>query len=78
MPSVKGLSGLGVGGDTTPWLPGWRGTTWSWGPSSNHTLGIALHAFGDTHVAAIEPNIDGLVYASIASRAGDESELLSQ
>jgi hypothetical protein len=29
-------------------------------------------------VAAIEPNVDGRVYASIASRAGDESELLSQ
>jgi len=72
------ITGLGVGGDATPWLTGWRGTTWSWGPSSNHTLGVTLHSFGDTHVAAIEPNVDGRVYASIASRAGDESELLSQ
>jgi len=72
------IAGLGFGGDTTPWLTGWRGTTWPWGPSSNHTLGVTLHSFGDTHVAAIEPGIDGRVYASIASRAGDESELLSQ
>lgn len=72
------IAGLGVGGDTTPWLPGWRGTTWAWGPSSDHTLGVALHSFGDTHVTAIATDVDARVYAAIASRAGDESELLSQ
>jgi len=71
-------SSIGVGGDTTPWLTDWRGTTWSWGPSSNHTLGVTLHSFGDAHVAAIEPGIDGRVYASISTRAGDESYILSQ
>ena len=30
------------------------------------------------YFAEPEPNVDGRVYASIASRAGDESELLSQ
>jgi prepilin-type N-terminal cleavage/methylation domain-containing protein len=48
----------------------------AFGPSSDHQGGIMMHAFGDTHVAQINPDIDPQVYMSICSRSGNESAKL--
>jgi hypothetical protein len=48
----------------------------AFGPSSDHQGGIMMHAFGDTHVAQINPDIDPQIYMSICSRSGNESAKL--
>jgi len=44
----------------------------AYGPSSDHSDGIVMHAFGDTHVIPIASTIDPSVYMAICSRNGME------
>jgi prepilin-type N-terminal cleavage/methylation domain-containing protein len=45
----------------------------AYGPGSDHQGGIAMHAFGDTHVTQITGEIDPVVYMAICSRNGNEA-----
>ncbi len=53
------------------WYTG--GTTWDWGPSSDHSGGIVLHCWGDAHVTGLAPDTDPVVYMHLSTRAGRES-----
>jgi type II secretory pathway pseudopilin PulG len=48
------------------------GTSWSWGPSSDHAGGIVLHAWGDVHVSGLSEDIDPELYMHLCTRAGRE------
>jgi prepilin-type N-terminal cleavage/methylation domain-containing protein len=47
-------------------------TQWSWGPSSDHSGGIVLHAWGDAHVSGLNEDADPTVYVQLTTRAGKE------
>lgn len=49
-----------------------------YGPSSNHTGGVVIHAFADGHVQAIQSDIDRNVYLRLISRDGGEAVDLDQ
>ncbi len=44
----------------------------SWGPSSDHSGGVVLHCWADSHVSALNEDIDPAVYCHLVSRAGRE------
>jgi hypothetical protein len=46
---------------------------WSWGPSSDHSGGVVLHAWGDAHVSGINQDTDPVVYIQLVTRAGREA-----
>ncbi len=46
---------------------------WEWGPSSDHSGGIVLHAWGDAHVSGISEQTDPTLYMWLTTRAGRES-----
>jgi len=45
----------------------------NWGPSSDHAGGLVLHCFADGSVRAIGGDMDGNVYAAIATVTGGEN-----
>jgi prepilin-type N-terminal cleavage/methylation domain-containing protein len=63
-----------------PWLnyktnnvsTGGSGATWAWGPSSDHSGGIILHAWADAHVTPITEDTDATLYLQLSTRAGRE------
>ncbi len=46
---------------------------WGWGPSSDHSGGIVLHAWADAHVSGIAEDIDASIYLQLCTRAGREA-----
>jgi len=46
---------------------------WEWGPSSDHSGGIVLHAWADGHVTGIPEDADAATYIQLVTRAGRES-----
>jgi prepilin-type N-terminal cleavage/methylation domain-containing protein len=45
---------------------------WRWGPSSDHSGGVVLHAWADAHVSGITEDADPVVYIQLVTRAGRE------
>jgi prepilin-type N-terminal cleavage/methylation domain-containing protein len=45
---------------------------WAWGPSSDHSGGIVLHAWGDVHVSGLAEDIEPELYIHLCTRAGRE------
>jgi prepilin-type N-terminal cleavage/methylation domain-containing protein len=85
--AVSGTSGLNYGPkfDATTLFNGFKapgflsfpgtantGQFWSWGPSSDHSGGIVLHAWADAHVTGITDDTDATVYIQLCTRAGRE------
>ncbi len=68
-PKVVGQNFYTIG---TPPLKSGVFTEWGWGPSSDHSGGIVLHAFGDAHVQGIEESIDPTLYIQLCTKAGKE------
>ncbi|MFO0915988.1 MAG: DUF1559 domain-containing protein [Pirellulales bacterium] len=59
--------------DKTPWYhEAFVGGKRDWGPSSEHSGGVVVHAFADVHTKAIASGIDGCVYFRLTTRAGGE------
>jgi len=58
-----------AGGDI---LPQFNVSQWEWGPSSDHSGGVVMHAFGDAHVQTIDEAIDATLYVQLCTRAGRE------
>ncbi len=54
----------------------WGGTgSRSFGPSSEHSGSVVLHAYADAHAQTISPNVDQAVYLRLITRRdGDPSE----
>ena len=48
------------------------GKFWAWGPSSDHSGGIVMHAWCDAHVSGISEDIDPTTYIQLCTRAGRE------
>lgn len=44
-----------------------------WGPSSDHSGGIVMHAWGDAHVSGLTEDIDPMLYMHLSTRAGREA-----
>jgi len=53
-------------------LPNSNISQWEWGPSSDHSGGIVMHAFGDAHVQGIDEAVDATLYVQLCTRAGRE------
>jgi prepilin-type N-terminal cleavage/methylation domain-containing protein len=53
--------------------PSFNSVATNWGPSSDHAGGLVLHCFGDGSVRAIASDIDGNVYAALATVSGGEN-----
>jgi hypothetical protein len=45
---------------------------WSYGPSSDHSGGLALHCWADSHVSPLTEDIDPTLYMQLVTRAGRE------
>jgi prepilin-type N-terminal cleavage/methylation domain-containing protein len=45
---------------------------WNWGPSSDHSGGVVLHSWADSHVSALNEDIDATLYVQLITRAGRE------
>jgi hypothetical protein len=45
---------------------------WAWGPSSDHSGGVVLHAWADNHVSSIPEDTDPVLYIQLVTRAGRE------
>jgi prepilin-type N-terminal cleavage/methylation domain-containing protein len=45
---------------------------WAWGPSSDHSGGVILHAWCDAHVSGITDDVDPTVYIQLVTKAGRE------
>jgi len=45
---------------------------WSWGPSSDHSGGVVMHAWADAHVSGVPEDIDPTLYMQLSTRAGRE------
>lgn len=43
-----------------------------WGPSSDHSGGVVLHAWADSHVSGLAEDIDPTLYIQLVTRAGRE------
>jgi hypothetical protein len=43
-----------------------------WGPSSDHSGGVVLHAWADSHVSGLNEDIDPQLYVHLVTRAGRE------
>ncbi len=48
-------------------------TAMDWGPSSDHSGGIVMHAWGDAHVSGLTDQTDPVLYMHLVTRAGRES-----
>jgi prepilin-type N-terminal cleavage/methylation domain-containing protein len=48
------------------------GTPIEWGPSSDHSGGIVMHAWGDAHVSGLTDQTDPVLYMHLVTRAGRE------
>jgi len=44
-----------------------------WGPSSDHSGGIVMHAWGDAHVSGLTEDTDPMLYMHLTTRAGREA-----
>ena len=51
---------------------GAAGSSWVWGPSSDHSGGIVLHCWADAHVTGIPEDTDATIYIQLSTRAGRE------
>ncbi len=85
-PAITPTSGLNFGPGTNPMMvySNWQfmtgssamsslaGQSWSWGPSSDHSGGIVLHAWGDAHVSGLPSDTAANVYLQLCTRAGRE------
>ena len=49
------------------------GNAWRYGPSSDHSGGFVLHAWGDAHVSALPQDTDPSIYVQLCTRAGKEA-----
>jgi prepilin-type N-terminal cleavage/methylation domain-containing protein len=58
---------------STPFIQNFPGGPRNWGPSSDHSGGVVVHAFADGHVENINTAIDPRAYFAIASRNGGET-----
>lgn len=47
-------------------------TQWKFGPSSDHSGGVVLHAWGDAHVSSMGEDVDPNVYIQLITKAGRE------
>lgn len=47
-------------------------TNWEWGPSSDHSGGVVLHAWADAHVSSLAQDTDPVLYLHLITRAGRE------
>jgi prepilin-type N-terminal cleavage/methylation domain-containing protein len=54
----------------TPFQPGVAQV--SWGPSSDHSGGLVIHAWGDAHVSALGEDIDPSLYIQLVTKQGRE------
>ncbi|MEX0678245.1 MAG: DUF1559 domain-containing protein [Pirellulales bacterium] len=45
---------------------------WAWGPSSDHSGGVVLHNWADSHVSALTDQTDAVLYVQLITRAGRE------
>ncbi len=43
-----------------------------WGPSSDHSGGVVLHCWADSHVSGLNEDIDAALYVHLVTRAGRE------
>ena len=59
-----------LGAASPPFMPGL--TTIGWGPSSDHSGGLVLHAWGDAHVSALGEDIDPTLYVQLTTKQGRE------
>jgi prepilin-type N-terminal cleavage/methylation domain-containing protein len=73
------VSGLNFGPKTDPnklfartSLPASGSSQMEWGPSSDHSGGVVLHAWADSHVSALNEDIDPTLYVQLVTRAGRE------
>jgi prepilin-type N-terminal cleavage/methylation domain-containing protein len=53
-------------------------TIWKYGPSSAHSGGIVLHAFGDAHVQGIDDTIDPSIYVHLSTKKGGEPDAVPE
>ncbi len=49
------------------------GTAWRFGPSSDHSGGFVLHAWGDAHVTPMAEDTDPSLYCQLCTKAGREA-----
>jgi prepilin-type N-terminal cleavage/methylation domain-containing protein len=54
-------------------IPGDGAGKVEWGPSSDHSGGIIMHAWGDAHVSGLTEDIDPMLYMHLSTRAGREA-----
>jgi prepilin-type N-terminal cleavage/methylation domain-containing protein len=47
-------------------------SNWSWGPSSEHSGGVVMHAWADNHVSPLTDDIDATTYIQLVTKAGKE------
>ncbi len=74
------VSGLNYGPTTDPYKVYLQNSTvlnpaiksWKWGPSSDHSGGVVLHAWCDAHVSTIQQDVDPTLYIQLVTRAGHE------
>jgi hypothetical protein len=45
---------------------------WKFGPSSDHSGGVVLHAWGDAHVSSMGEDVDPTIYIQLCTKAGRE------
>ena len=55
-----------------PQMNSGAGQQWAWGPSSDHSGGLALHCWADSHVSPLSEDIDPNLYMHLVTRAGRE------
>jgi prepilin-type N-terminal cleavage/methylation domain-containing protein len=57
----------------SPWnAAGGSITQWKYGPSSDHSGGVVLHAWGDAHVSSMGEDVDPTIYIQLVTKAGRE------
>jgi prepilin-type N-terminal cleavage/methylation domain-containing protein len=74
------VSGLNYGPTNDPmktfaryYLEQYMNDDCKWGPSSDHSGGVVLHAWADSHVSGLNEDIDPTLYVHLVTRAGRES-----
>lgn len=58
----------------SPWHGNGAGAIvgWKHGPSSDHSGGVVLHAWGDAHVSSMGEDVDPTIYLHLITKAGRE------
>jgi hypothetical protein len=65
-----GLTSNNQGGGVNVLQPGVASI--AWGPSSDHSGGLVIHAWGDAHVSALGEDIDPSLYVQLVTKQGRE------